>query len=527
MKLKTKTITWTIALATLLTLAVTRPCAAGIPANALPLPSGYPAGLAYAVNASGQAAGWGMDTNGLPAAACVWKADGTPVVLPLLAGYGSAEANAINDSGVVVGHCASAADLYIWHATAWTPNADGSYTATDLGVLEGQTGSAAVAINAQGQILCNNGDGGSYPYFLWENGVKTKIALSDGTPIHAGGIGLFFGNGLLSSDGRVAGTVYWDVEDEGVVLWQKTSSGDIVITSLTGGPEDTAFAVSPNGVVGYMHNDGLFLYDANTAITTPVDSTPWTSADGSITNTPYWIMSVNDQGQALVGVLAYDSMTDATSLVPWVWQSGNWTQIPINSLLPAGSELYEAIGVINNSGQVAGFAFTYNPSVTVTGFGWSAGTGIVELAPPSGTDMGIPLALNDSGLAVGGGELSSDNSVILPATWNLTAPASALTISGVTVSSPSPKSPNITVTVQISNPSTTATAYNVTVTAASLGGVNTKSALPLVYGAIKPGASKKCTLQFKNVPSGQQTLTINGTSSLGDFFTTQTVNVPY
>lgn len=108
----------------------------------------------------------------------------------------------------------------------------------------------------------------------------------------------------------------------------------------------------------------------------------------------------------------------------------------------------------------------------------------------------------------------------------LCPPVSALDISVVAVTSPNSHSPNVTVTMTITNPSTTDTAYDVTVTSASLDGVDTKSVLPLVYGAIKPGDSKQCKLQFKAPDSGEQTLTINGTSSLGDFSTTQTINVP-
>jgi hypothetical protein len=100
---------------------------------------------------------------------------------------------------------------------------------------------------------------------------------------------------------------------------------------------------------------------------------------------------------------------------------------------------------------------------------------------------------------------------------------SVLTVSDVTVTPRNDKV--VTVTVQIGNPNED-TAYDVTVTAASLDGSDSNSPLPLVYGAIKPGTSKKCTLQFKEVPSGDQPLTVRGTSSLGAFVITQTVLVP-
>lgn len=101
--------------------------------------------------------------------------------------------------------------------------------------------------------------------------------------------------------------------------------------------------------------------------------------------------------------------------------------------------------------------------------------------------MAAPVALNESGLPVGGAMSSSSGSFFLPVMWNLPAPLPTLTIPDATV------------------------------TAASLDGSNTNSALPLVYGAIKPSAIKKCTLQFNSLTSGYQTLTVIDTSSLGGF----------
>ena len=83
----------------------------------------------------------------------------------------------------------------------------------------------------------------------------------------------------------------------------------------------------------------------------------------------------------------------------------------------------------------------------------------------------------------------------------------------------------VTVIVLLTN-KTSSAITGVSVTAASLAGINTNSRLPLLYGTIKPGASKQCKLQFKNVPAGQQTFTLDGTSSIGAIFSTQDVNMP-
>lgn len=83
----------------------------------------------------------------------------------------------------------------------------------------------------------------------------------------------------------------------------------------------------------------------------------------------------------------------------------------------------------------------------------------------------------------------------------------------------------VTVKFPIRN-GTSTTANDVTVTAGTLGGVNTNTPLPQYMFTIKPGTSKQGTLQFKGVPSGPAMLVIQGTSSLGSFSFSQIVNVP-
>jgi len=99
---------------------------------------------------------------------------------------------------------------------------------------------------------------------------------------------------------------------------------------------------------------------------------------------------------------------------------------------------------------------------------------------------------------------------------------SALTLS---VNSVVRKGKLITVTVTITNARAT-TAYNTVVTAATLHGTATNSPLPLLYGAIKPGTSKKCTLQFKDAAPGAWPLTVQGSCTLGLTYLNQIVTVP-
>lgn len=134
-------------------------------------------------------------------------------------------------------------------------------------------------------------------------------------------------------------------------------------------------------------------------------------------------------------------------------------------------------------------------------------------------------AYPDGNLLVGyaGDPILANQEYDLPFRINVTvAPPSALAISDALVVA---RGATYRVTVQITNPDTT-TAHDVTLTAATLNGTDTHLLLPLEYGTIKPGESKKCTLQFKDVGPGDQDLLIQGTSSLGAFFRTQTVSVP-
>ncbi len=110
----------------------------------------------------------------------------------------------------------------------------------------------------------------------------------------------------------------------------------------------------------------------------------------------------------------------------------------------------------------------------------------------------------------------------LSASMEVTVTVLALAVSDATIVQ---RGVTTIVTVMISNPSAT-DAEGIFVDAASLGGVDAATELPLVYDKIKPGASKRCTLMFKNAAPGDTTFEISGTCSLGDFFTVQAVSVP-
>lgn len=98
---------------------------------------------------------------------------------------------------------------------------------------------------------------------------------------------------------------------------------------------------------------GRFVYNSNTGTTTYETPPP---DNGSVSYYSAEIFSVNDLGQALFAVDAYDSYTGTDTYELWAWQAktNTWTRVPMDSLLPAGAGI--ASGVINNNGQVAGVA---------------------------------------------------------------------------------------------------------------------------------------------------------------------------
>lgn len=435
MKPKTKFITWTVALSAVLALAAARPCLADVTPNVLSLPSRDTGGQAVAVNASGQVAGqvWN-ETSDDP---CVWTA-GRPAILPVLnmneTNFITASPSELNDSGVVVGtRSPDPMSPGSPEAVRWTPNADGSYTVEGLGSIGLDGSSGALAINGQGQILCLNYSITGDTWFLWENGVRTPITNSDGTPISVGKVNTSYILGaFLSSNGRVAGTLDLGYRDQNghevyqAVLWQKTNAGSTVTPLTAGGSNDQVTAISPNGVVaGNSDAHGFFIYDANTAAFTYVATTP--ADNGSVTYAPWAIVSVNDHGRAVFRVFSFDRSTgDFLYDTIWVWQTSTWTQIPLDNLpIQLGSGYLEhwVSSFINSNGQVAGCINWYvlaTSTLNQIGFASSAGAGIQQLLPTPGVNAAVVLALNDSGLAVGYAESSADQiRTRLPVTWNL------------------------------------------------------------------------------------------------------------
>ena len=88
------------------------------------------------------------------------------------------------------------------------------------------------------------------------------------------------------------------------------------------------------------------------------------------------------------------------------------------------------------------------------------------------------------------------------------------------------QSSNVTVQFNVRNTSASVTVNNVSINSATLKGLTTKTALPILYAQLKPGVVKQVQLKFAGVPSGPAQFVVSGTSSAGPVNANMTVTVP-
>lgn len=541
-----------IAMAFAVVCAWTSPASAQAPngLNDLGVLEGFSQSTANASNASGQTVGMSFNNDvdsgraflWLPQAA--WGLSAGMHDLGESSGYTYSRAVDINTQGEVIGTC--------WNegytdsrAFLWLPEAAYGMTA-GFHILDGLPGEAenwVVDINDAGYIVGNsavNIGGIEEPWFqtrgfLWHNGTVTALTMADGTPITTD---MNHSCHYVNQSGQVIGQFeyYLNPGDafsvRRAVLWD-----DGATTILDDGMSfGEAIGINDNGEVVGRWGEGreVFLYLPQAAYGLEAGLHQLAAeADRTVAN-QIFTYGINNAGQ----IVGWNS--SGSQYVPdpngggswvyapgvlWIWQNGSFTDI-------STVDVDDAYFYINSSGQVAGSIIDvlwdddWNYlGWSVQGCCWTQADGFKVLDTLGGT-MSEVYGISEGGLPFGGSNLA-DDAATHACLWGTIAPPepeSALTVSEATVTPRNAKV--ITVTVLIGNPSATETAYNVTVTAASVDGVDTNSSLPLVFGTIKPGATKKCTLQFKNVPSGEQILTILGTSSLGNFFSVQMVTAP-
>ncbi|MHB1458510.1 MAG: hypothetical protein ACYC0V_16500 [Armatimonadota bacterium] len=502
---------------------------------------------AVGINDSGLIAGYSFDVVGYNylSTAVVWQpGDTTPTTLPLLGSDPYSEVlrfmggSPVNNLGLVVGasfHYDNS-DNPVYQACMWQQVA-GNWTVTGLGFLPNteHDSSDPFAMNASGKVVGRSSKNGTEDWggFIWDKDNGMQPFPSTSLPVGPLGTSdTLMPWGGISDNGYVAGKAMKDNTVNGGVIWDsetKTTIGYLERGSLE--------AISPSGLVaGYDYitepsspsslNVFLFIWSYNNG--TPVEQNlgrpSVTPPDGllesDLVGMDIYPRTINNNGQIVGYGYAYWNGIEPTML-HWMWDGTKF--IDLKTVLPTIPAISDIYPTLNAKGEVA-LTVEFEDK-TYAAYLWNGNASDPAVALEGLGGESAVFNINDTG-QLAGMSLSSNDSKFHACAWGLSTtppPTSALTISDVTLTMR--KGKTLTATVKISNTNDTV-AYDVKVTSVSLGGVDTNSSLPLVYGSIKPGASKKCTLQFKNVPSGVQELTIRGTSSLGDFFSTEKVTVP-
>jgi len=235
--------------------------------------------------------------------------------------------HAINASGQVVGLSRISPNAYTYHAFSWT-KAGGM---VDLGALPGGSYSAAVAVNALGQVVGSSYlDDGSRRAFFW---TQAGGMIDIGTDGETESIPY-----AILDSGQVFGYSY-SVTTSGAKAWTWTSATGLVDLGSLGGGNTVPFAVSATGqVVGYSYLDSDLSTNKRHAFS-------WTAAGGMIDlgtlgGTYSIAQAISDMGQ----IVGYGALAGDASYHAFIHDGASLKDL--NNLLtnkPAGVEVIDAI----------------------------------------------------------------------------------------------------------------------------------------------------------------------------------------
>jgi len=288
------------------------------------------------INALGQVVGV-ASYNGFQGPA-IWQPGSTsPNFLPPLVGGTFASANAINDSGQIVGVVGDGLNINNSRAALWQPGASSTINLDTLGTYN----SLAYDINNSGQVV-----GYSSPTYSTQHAMLWE---SDSTmPIDLGTLGGINSVALaINAHGDVVG--YADTNGNGfqdAALWLYGSTTAIDLGRPVDGSYSNAYDINAIGeIVGISGLSGGITHAMlwEPGATTPIDlGTPGENS---------WAYAINDSGYIVGGYTNNNGVEHAA-----LWMPVSYTLIDLGSLV-ALSTGYLSYGIgINNSGQIIGYA---------------------------------------------------------------------------------------------------------------------------------------------------------------------------
>jgi probable HAF family extracellular repeat protein len=241
----------------------------------LPLPAGDAEGAAFGVNSLGQAVGYteagnGTDRSNRPHGShAVVFSGGTATPLGVLPGDSQSAAYAINDSGQAVGYSQGASHQ---HAALFSGG-----NVADLGTLPGDTDSAAFSVNAFGRAVGYSAGGGRFHPVMFADGAVIPLAELGGQRSEEA-LG-------VNDDGVAVGVSDSDGFHHHAVLYENGSAYalDAQLPSQSGWTLETATGINGAGqIVGQgVHNGQRHAYlltptgtPPSGGHTIPADATP-------------------------------------------------------------------------------------------------------------------------------------------------------------------------------------------------------------------------------------------------------------
>jgi len=303
---------------------------------------------AYFINNSGQVGGYAESSSGFYHAV-VWRpnADGTYSITDLgTLGGNYSSAQFINDSSQVAGFANTPSGID--HAVVWRPNADDTYSITDLGTLGG-TNSYAYFINNSGQVAgCAHTSSGYNHAVVWRPNADGTYSITD-----LGTLGGYISIAQFINDsGQVGGYARNSSNSDHAVVWRPNADGTYSITDLgtLGGNYSYAEFIDDSGqVVGYAQNSSAYYH---AVVWRPNADGTYSITDlGTLGGTSSYAYFISNSGQ-VVGC-AYNSSSSAAAFL-WDPTMGMQNILSLSAPGHNWTSLVSALE-INANGQIVGY----------------------------------------------------------------------------------------------------------------------------------------------------------------------------